>query len=108
MMKTPNTKARSFVQSKQPFEGSNLFAKQVDDRYVVYSYGFHWPLFIYTHDKWFENEDKFSKTTAKHKTQTHPLKPTIPLPVDWMLQLVEGGYPAIAKERVLGGVLHAA
>jgi hypothetical protein len=107
-MKIANRDARPLVQQLHPFEGSNLFAQYRPEgngvRYIVYSYGHHWPLFIHCHDTWFENEDKNSRTTAKHRTQTHPHAPTVLLSAHWMLQLASGGYQAIAKERVLGAV----
>lgn len=42
--------------------------------YVVYSYGEHWPLFIYSADLrcWFANEDKTSRTTARHYSVAYP------------------------------------
>ncbi len=112
-MKIANRDARQFVQKQHPFEGNNIYAqfhtmKNEDGThtgmwYAVYSYGDHWPLFIHCHDTWFENEDKRSVTTSKHRTQTHPHCPTVLLSYQWMLQLASGGYQAIAKERILTG-----
>lgn len=38
--------------------------------YVAYSYGFHYPMCAYDYqlDQWFFNEDKVSRTTARHKS----------------------------------------
>jgi len=113
-MKIANRDARQFVQKQHPFEGNNIYAQfhtqNNDDGtngpdmwYVVYSYGDHWPLFIHAGDTWFENEDKHSVTTSKHRTQTHPHRPTVLLSTKWMLRLAKGGYAAIAKERILQG-----
>lgn len=117
-MKIANRDAREFVQKQHPFEGNNLFAqfhtkkgKDVEGNvthtgmwYAVYSYGDHWPLFIHAEDTWFENEDKHgSRTTAKHRSQTHPHVPTVLLSAQWMLRLAKGGYAAIAQQRVLTG-----
>jgi hypothetical protein len=72
-----NRDARPYVRRRRPFVGSNhtLTAKWTDDdlRYVVYSYG-SWPLFVYDAmvARWFENKDRYSVTTSKHRTQTHP------------------------------------
>jgi len=107
-MKIANRDARQYVQRLHPFEGSNLFAQFRPEgdglRYIVYSYGHHWPLFVHVNGTWFENVGKNSRTTAKHRTQTHPHQPTLMLSPDRMLQLASGGYQAIAKERVLGAV----
>ncbi len=108
-MKITNRDARKFVQQRLPFQGSNLFAhtRTSEDGttwYVVYSYGPHHPLFVWADGIWFENEDRFSVTTSKHRSQTHPLCPTVPLSTEWMQRLARGGYWAIAKERILQGV----
>jgi hypothetical protein len=109
MNRIANKAARSMVQNLTPFEGSNLFARfntNADEEwYVVYSYGEHHPLFIHANGAWFENEDRVSPTTSKHRTQSHPLpkSPTVLLSTAWMRALAEGGFTAIAKERILRG-----
>lgn len=90
-----NRDARDYVRNRKEFEGSNLFARMVivtnpgNDAtgtewtsrmvYVTYSYGHHWPLFVYDENAgvWFENVDYYSRTTSKHRSQAHPLLPTI-------------------------------
>ena len=112
-MKIANCDARQYVQRLHPFEGNNLFAQFFcvdtspahtagDHGYVVYSYSTHWPLFINCNGVWYENEDRASRTTSKHRTQVHPHQPTVLLSLEWMQRLVKGGYKAIAKERILG------
>jgi len=111
-MKIANRNARPYVMLRTPFEGSNLYAKQrtavtSDDTvtwYVVYSYGEHYPMFVYINGHWFENEDKYSPTTSKHKSQSHPHTSTFPLSTRWMQVLAEQGYVALAKMRVTEGV----
>lgn len=73
-----NKDARACVINFEEFEGSNTFAEWIrypkePERYVVYSYGRHWPLFIYVDGKWYENAGKYSRTTSKHHGQLHPL-----------------------------------
>lgn len=79
MTKIPNHKAREFVQLKAPFRGSNLYADNVSNSYVVYSYGEHHPLYVYnfTHQQWYANTDKYSRTTTKHAGQAHPHDPNM-------------------------------
>jgi hypothetical protein len=107
MNRIANKAARSMVQNLTPFEGSNLFARtntNADEQwYVVYSYGEHHPLFINAGGVWFENEDKYSPTTSKHRSQSHPLSNTVLLSTQWMRTLAERGFAAIAKERILRG-----
>lgn len=111
-MKIANRDARQFVQRLHPFEGNNLFAQFFcadtssahpgDHGYIVFSYGTHWPLFIHCNGVWYENEERASRTTSKHRTQTHPHQPTVLLSTAWLKRLARGGYKAIAKERILG------
>ena len=83
MKKIANKNAREYVQNKQPFTGSNLYSKWLRvagrEMYVVYSYGYHWPLFVYDKavEVWFENTERVSVTTSKHRTMAHPHVPTI-------------------------------
>lgn len=75
--RVPNKDARIFVQEHEPFRGSNTFAEQrhlggEEPAYIVFSYGYHWPLFIYTGGKWYENADRYSVSTSKHRNQLHP------------------------------------
>lgn len=84
--KVANGKCREYVRNRKEFTGNNLFARvrhvplTDESLYVVYSYGEHYPLFIYHYatDTWFENEDRYSVTTSKHRSQAHPL-PTTPV-----------------------------
>jgi len=42
--------------------------------YVVYSYGEHFPIYIYDskRDEWYGNSDKYSRSTSKHQNQAYP------------------------------------
>lgn len=69
--------AYAYTRDCIPFKNSNgqLYALWVSPCiYAVYSYGPHWPLFIYSTDTrlWYANEDKFSRTTTKHYSQAFP------------------------------------
>jgi hypothetical protein len=90
--KVSGWKARPLVQAKEDFTNHNgqLYGEWKGILYVVYSYGPHWPLFVYDakYDVWFENEDKYSPTTTKHRTQTHPLTDTTKLCAQDMRELV--------------------
>jgi hypothetical protein len=113
MAKIPNRDARLHVEQRKPFEGSNIRGKWLcptnaedverDGIYVVYSYGEHFPMYIYAENTWFENEDKVSRTTSKHQSQCRPTERTILLSTAWMKQLVAVGYGGIAKQRILKG-----
>lgn len=111
-MKIANRDARQYVKRLQLFQGNNLFATYFranpssvdpgDSGYAVFSYGEHWPLFVYCNGVWYENEERWSRTTSKHRSQTHPHRPTVALSTAQMKRLVTGGFKAIAKDRILG------
>lgn len=94
MTKTSNAKARQFVQDKKEFTGSNTFGRWNNGHYVVYSYGLHFPLFVwnaYDH-QWYKNSDKYSVTTSKHSNQLHPLGAVYELNTNQLNQLINRKY----------------
>jgi hypothetical protein len=101
-----NTKASEYVVERKPFHGSNLFGVFTlldadQEVYVVYSFDTHYPMYIHTNGAWFENEDRYSRTTSKHLSQARPSSTTVKLSTRWMQRLANNGYQGIAKERVL-------
>ena len=109
-IQTSNLNARQYVQRRESFDGSNLYARTylandrcLTNRYVVYSYGSHFPLFIAEwlpgdgRVQWYENVDKYSVTTSKHKSQTHPLEANIlPMTSDAMRTIADWGTAGLA------------
>lgn len=75
---TTGNRCRQYVTARQAFHNSNrqLYGRHERGLYVVYSYGEHWPLFIYDGAQWLENSDRTSLTTSKHRGQAHPLVTT--------------------------------
>jgi hypothetical protein len=79
-MRVSNNKARDYVNILEEFQGSNMFGKWhswdegVDKLYVVYSYGHHFPMYVYDdrENKWVGNKDKFSRSTTRHQSQARP------------------------------------
>jgi hypothetical protein len=101
--------SRPYVQQKQEFKNSNgqLYAEWHNGdnpRYVVYSYGSHWPLFVYvpSANTWFENKEKFGPTTSKHRTQTHPHCETVALSWHRIKLLDQFGYSSLVYDRLNG------
>lgn len=105
--------SRGYVQRREAFKNSNgqLYAEWLDashseennnSRYVVYSYGRHWPLFIYVPhvNTWFENKDKYGPTTSKHRTFTHPHCDTVSLTCEQMKLLDRLGYTLLVFDRL--------
>jgi len=82
MPKVSNSKARQKVMNRQEFTGSNTFGRWTGStinsyyyKYVVYSYGEHFPLFVWCPitTNWYVNSDKYSTSTSRHKSQLSPL-----------------------------------
>lgn len=104
--------ARPYVQRTEPFRNSNgqLYAEWIDpshsednnSRYVVYSYGSHWPLFVYVPkvNTWFENKEKYGPTTSKHRTYTHPHCDTVLLTLYQIMILDLFGYTRLINDRL--------
>ena len=77
-MKVANKNARQYVDELKVFEGSNTFAEnkvQYEDKlYVVFSYGYHFPMYIYDYQAgiWIGSRDKYSVSTTRHQSQCAP------------------------------------
>ena len=109
MLKVANAKCRDAVSRRLPFKGSNLWGEWVDGVYVVFSYGKHFPLWVYDAEteQWFGNADRYSVSTSKHRTQSQPLQATIKwFDTETMQRLRDGGYRRMATDRVLFGGMH--
>jgi len=105
----PNNKARAYVQRKEHFDGVHIYArwstKESDSKggrskqtiYTVYSYGHHFPMFVYDADTnvWVENSTKYSATTSKQRTQLHPLCDTIKRPIEDVHIVIQDGICAL-------------
>lgn len=106
MNRIANRDARKSVQRRQPFDASNIYARRSADekRYVVYSYRDDWPMFVYdrTTSNWYENKDKVSRTTSKHRSQAHPhpLTGTTLLSREDMVTVADHGFPALAAYKL--------
>lgn len=104
-VRTSNGGSSQYVRQHLPFKASNLWAEWVqgETRYVVYSYGRHWPLFVYDKQTnvWFENASKYSVSTSRQKAQCHPCYGSIgglemhPLHVDDMIKVAYKGPVAL-------------
>ena len=75
-MRIANRDSSYFVVRREIFKANHIFSENHGDNrfYVVYSYGHHFPLWVYDREKsqWYENKDKYSVTTSKHKSQSRP------------------------------------
>lgn len=104
---------RTFVERRVPFHTSNkqLFGYWTPSGvYAVFSYGQHWPLFVFVSEvnRWFANEDKYGTTTSKHYGKAHPfhITPT-KLSCTAMKTLVAVGYEQLVVWRLAGNEIAA-
>jgi len=88
-MRVANKNARQYVDELKIFEGSNTFATNeggsfvydvLADRknlYIVYSYGYHFPMYIYDRQAgiWIGNQDSYSVSTSRQQSQCRPSEP---------------------------------
>jgi len=104
MSKTPLREVRQYVKDRREFKGNNCHGLWVGRMYVVYSYGDHWPMFLYDSQcrEWFENEEKYSVTTSKHRSSAHPHCDTKLRSCKWMKDCINhGGEGMLEQERLL-------
>lgn len=84
MTKISNKEIRAKVEIMEEFDNKNssCYGRRLEKAglYVVYSYGEHWPLFVYDWrvNQWYENTDKYSatvkysNTTSRHASHSRP------------------------------------
>lgn len=76
MTKLANNQVRDAVNRCQRFTNNNdtMFSINGSNIYVVYSYGNHYPMYVYDYETktWFGNETRSSVTTQRHKTHAKP------------------------------------
>lgn len=102
-----NRDARAYVQQRKPFQGSNTFGTYIDGRYVVYSCGAHFPMFVHDDGRWFANSDRYSRTTSRHRAQLHPLTDCTLLPLDGIHDIVAYGFLGTLTRRLVGDEAYA-
>jgi hypothetical protein len=118
MTRIANREARTYVRNREVFKnnGGTLWGEWYEQgieetgdivrRYCVYSYRYSWPLFVAEESEdgtvhWYENIDRYSVTTSKHKGQAHPYFPTVPMTVNAMKRIVREGIAGLAAKGEL-------
>jgi hypothetical protein len=115
-VKIANIHCRPLVEAREEFQGSNLWGvwhdstltESIDKQYVVYSWGHHFPIYIYTDrcNLWFGNKDKYSQSSTKHQAMARPRDVEIHmLSRSSMCTLAKVGYTEIVRLRLLGKVI---
>tara|TARA_Y100001951_G_C11288607_1_gene270538 strand:- start:2009 stop:2311 length:303 start_codon:yes stop_codon:yes gene_type:complete len=100
MVKISNYKCSELVSQKVEFNANNVFARSYTDKnsncvlYVVYSYGEHFPMYVYDFksNQWLENGNKYSVSTSKQQTQARPTTDTIKKDTNELKQIIRNSY----------------
>lgn len=107
MSKITNKQAASYAARMVPFKTAqgSIFAELTENgarsTYVVYSYGTHWPMYINIGGTWFENEDRYSRTTSKQMGQARPAFNTIKRTVEEMREMSLTGRDARFNVQII-------
>ena len=89
VIKTTNAKSSQFVEEKIPFKANNIFAEKTSDgMYIVYSYGYHFPMYAFVDGEWLENSDKYSVSTSKQQTQARPSYKTVKMSTELLKKCI--------------------
>jgi hypothetical protein len=101
MQRISNSKAKPVVNSMEEFKGSNTFAVWKGKVYAVYSYGEHFPIYVYDSlsHAWFGNYEKYSQSTSKHQSQLRPSGDVV-YKNTWFLKNVIYDGLAVALDKV--------
>ena len=112
-MKTANKNCRIQVQQRNAFIASNIYARYITTnadgtkldtcRYAVFSYGAHFPMYIYEGGHWYANIDKFSPSTSRHQSQANPCTgqtSAIPMNTQQMQTIVRYGIAGLAAKGI--------
>ena len=78
-MRTTNKKSSKYVNEMQEFKASNLSARwETKTKYVVYSYDWY-PVYVFdsVSSVWYENEERYSPSTARQMSQARPEQETV-------------------------------
>mgnify|MGYP007071632403 CR=1 FL=1 len=110
--KTTNSDAWQYTRAKMPFKGSNLKGYWTSDYndipvYVVMSYDWY-PVFLFKEDRWYEINDKYSRSTLKqmHKANPTTYESRLNNPVIFVTEyqmsmlLKSGNYDDVMKNKV--------
>ncbi len=105
MTRLANTELRGPIKRREMFKtnSGSVFPRRKGNLYVVYSYGAHFPMWVYDGaiDQWFGNADKYSRTTSKHQSQTRPNVDMTMTDTRTSLQIIAwGGYTEYCAARV--------
>lgn len=94
-------------------KGNSIFGRTIytyDDKceyqerrsYTVYSYGQHFPMYVYDFNTgcWYGNRDKYSRTTSKHQSLMRPPIVEAWMSTDELARLSNNGIVKLMERRL--------
>ncbi|MFA5500866.1 MAG: hypothetical protein WC404_07275 [Candidatus Omnitrophota bacterium] len=72
MERVSNKNMAVMVEKQKEFKANNVYAVKKENIYIVYSYGEHFPIYIWKDGIWYGNKEKYSLSTSKHQRQALP------------------------------------
>ena len=109
MKSISNQEMSDYVTELQPFTNhtESVWSDDVGDMYVVYSYGTHFPIYMYDHktEMWFGNSDRYSPTTSRHRSLARPQVEGMYMVTSTDLSDIirSGGYSNYCSDAILFG-----
>ena len=71
-----NAETREPIERREIFttNAATIFPRKTSNLYIVYSWGTHFPMWVYDGDlnQWFGNSDRYSRSTSKHQSLSRP------------------------------------
>lgn len=107
MARLTNRQMGSAVSRREPFTNSkgSAFGRwegvpdTVEHRYVAYSYGKHFPMYVWTCGQWFGNADKYSQSTGRHMSTARPSGQITYVDTGQMRHLADGGLVGVIRDK---------
>lgn len=74
--------------------------------YVIYSYGQHFPMYVYDSEteQWYGNYDKYSRTTSTHQSKYRPYEVAKMMDTESLKRVVQYGYVGYITHRMENGL----
>lgn len=94
------------IAKQEPFKAGNVFAKETNGLYTVFSYGEHFPLAIKEGPGWRYNADRYSRSTSRQqqRLQLERLPNSEVCSTELMLSVLQHGSYEHRQQQILDRV----
>ena len=95
----------ALARKKEPFTFNNVFSVLTNrghTTYTVYSYGSHYPMYVYDYEacQWYGNKDKSTPTTNKHMKRFEPYSVAQWVDTDTITRIATSGIVNATAQRM--------